>query len=396
MSKTFNTLKAIRSAAVAINTELANALSSAEQQANQQNLSGASKEAFISQETYRPFLTPEYKDMLEKLPIACKELIDELTSIQDLSLQLAKGIIQIPANTSYTVNDGTNTSLVISNVDITSEDNIDLDTAVELCEKHFNLKVQEAVDVFGTLDANLKGVCRNTTIRSKRELLRLYRTGQMEQGQAYDWLKPCVSPAKKLGSQLQFEFVESGLDEDGSDTGNMNLLSLDIQKKRTKYSCEYPVNSSEDILDKFAAVVSHLEEASPEEILTAVALVNSVGALLLKENGLTEEVISKALADLQAKYPGGLSINTGVGVQALKVSKPVKNIDGVGLTNEELVAKYPDLITDKVIGVTTQYRFATDAADNSSEALNQAISNGDISITEVPSSVTTTFKANKE
>lgn len=394
MSKTFNTLKAIRSAAVALNTELANALAIAEQQAQQQNLSGASKEAFITQETYRPFLTPAYKDMLEKLPIACKELIDELNAIQDLSLQLAKGTFQLPANSSYTVNDGSSTSLVISNVDITSEDNINLDVAIELCEKHFNIKVQEATDVFGSLDANLKGVCRNTTIRSKRELLRLYRTGQMAQGQMYDWLMPCVTPAKKLGSQLQFDFVEVGLDSNGED--NMNLLSLDIQKKRTKFSCDYEVNSSEDILDKFATVVRNLDEASSEEILTAVALVNSIGALLLKENGLTEDVINKALADLQSKYPSGLSINTGVGTQTLKIVKPGKDIDGVGLTNEELVEKYPDLLTDKVIGVTTQYRFATDAANLSSKALAEAVKNGDISITELPASVSTAFKANKQ
>lgn len=394
MSKTFNTLKAIRSAAVALNTELANALSVAEQLAQQQNLSGASKEAFITQETYRPFLTPAYKDMLEKLPIACKELIDELVAIQDLSLQLAKGTFQLPANSSYTVNDGSSTSLVISNVDITSEDNINLDVAIELCEKHFNIKVQEATDVFGSLDSNLKGVCRNTTIRSKRELLRLYRTGQMAQGQMYDWLMPCVTPAKKLGSQLQFDFVESDVTSD-SESGDMNLLSLDIQKKRTKFSCDYEVNSSEDILDKFATVVRNLDKASSEEILTAVALVNSIGALLLKENGLTEDVINKALADLQSKYPSGLSINTGVGTQTLKIVKPGKDIDGVGLTNEELVEKYPDLLTDKVIGVTTQYRFATDAANLSSKALDEAVKNGDISITELPASVSTAFKANK-
>jgi hypothetical protein len=394
MTKTFSTLKAIRSAAAKINTELSNALASAESMADAQNLDSSAREAFISQEMYRPFLTPEYKDILEKLPISCKELIDELTSIQSMAFQLAKGTFNVPSGTSYTVNDGTETSLVISNVDITSEDNINLDVAVELCEKHFNIEVQEASDVFGVLDDNLKGVCRNTTIRSKRNLLRLYREGLMDQGNPYDWLMPCVTPAKKLGSQLQFDFVEVEDLSDGED--NMNLLSLDIQKKRTKYSCEYPVSSSEDILDKFAAVVSHLEEASPEEVLTAVALVNSIGALLLKENGLTEELINKSLEDLSAKYPGGLTINTGVGTQTLKIVKPGKDIDGVGLTNEELVSKYPDLITDKVIGVTTQYRFASNAADLNSAALDEAVKNGDISITELPASVSTTFKANKQ
>lgn len=393
MTKTFATLKSIRSAAAKINTDLANALTSAEASADSQNLDSSAREAFISQEMYRPFLTPEYKDILEKLPISCKELIDELTSIQSMVFQLAKGTFNVPSGTSYTVNDGTDTSLVISNVDITSEDNINLDVAIELCEKHFNIEVQGASDVFGVLDDNLKGVCRNTTIRSKRNLLKLYREGQMDQGKPYDWLMPCVTPAKKLGSQLQFDFVEAGMD---SNDDSMNLLSLDIQKKRTKYSCEYPVSSSDDILDKFAAVVSHLEDASPEEVLTAVALVNSIGALLLKENGLTEELINKSLEDLSAKYPGGLTINTGVGTQTLKIVKPGKDIDGVGLTNEELVNKYPNLITDKVIGVTTQYRFASNAADLNSAALDEAVKNGDISITELPASVSTAFKANKQ
>lgn len=390
MSKTFGTLKSIRIAAQQLNTELAQAQQNAEQSANQQGLTGSDRDTFVSQESLKPFLTLEFKDILEKLPLACKELIDELTSIQNLSLSLAKGTFNVPVGTSYEVNDGTKSSLVVSSVDITTEDNIDLDAAVDLCEKHFNVEVKGASDIFGALDDNLKGVCRSTTIRSKRNLLKLYKEGQMEQGKPYDWLMPCVTPAKKLGSQLQFEFIDS------DDEANVGLLSLNVAKKRTKASCDFEVSSSEDILNKFAEVASHLSEASSEEILAAVGLVNSIGALLLSENGFTEEVINNALNDLKTRYPGGLSINTGIGVQSLKINKPSKTIDGNNLTNEELVEKYPDLVKDKVIGVTTQYRFSSDAAYSASKALSDAITAGDVVINDVEGSVSTSFKANKK
>ena len=90
MSKTFGTLKSIRIAAQQLNTELAQAQQNAEQSANQQGLTGSDRDTFVSQESLKPFLTLEFKDILEKLPLACKELIDELTSIQNLSLLLAR------------------------------------------------------------------------------------------------------------------------------------------------------------------------------------------------------------------------------------------------------------------------------------------------------------------
>lgn len=388
MSKTFATLKSIRMAAQQLNTELAQAQQNAEQLANQQGLTGVDRDNFVAQESLKPFLTLEFKDILEKLPLSCKELIDELTSIQNLAFNLAKGTFNVPVGTSYEVNDGTKSSLVVSSVDITTEDNINLDVAIDLCEKHFNVEIKDASDIFGALDENLKGVCRSTTIRSKRNLLKLYKEGKMEQGQSYYWLMPCVTPAKKLGSQLQFEFIDA-------DESNVGLLSLNVVKKRTKSSCDFEVSSSEDILNKFAEVANNLSNATSEEILAAVGLVNSIGALLLSENGFTEEVINNALNDLKNRYPGGLTINTGIGVQSLKITKPSKTIDGNNLTNKELVEKYPDFVKDKVIGVTTQYRFSTDAAYSSSKALADAVAAGDVIIQDVDGSVSTSFKANK-